>query len=453
MALVKLQPSSGAVNNQTTLPEVLGKDNESTFTSLYPESKVGSLLKYVEGYPWTVRYYGQIVNTVNTLEHLDPSTPALNQPYYEIVGAIIQVSSPLTNAYDEASAITSINGSALVPFKLTPNVGDLFVAQVDTGEDAIFIVNSVYRKTHRKDTLYEINYALYQYTSSNPGLLLQLQARVQETYHFNKDSQFYNRDALITPLEHQNTLDLKELVQQSQAYYFSRFLKKEVGSILLPGVDERIYDPYLLMFIMKTVSHDAMSADGVSQYTLFERYTKQPVFWELLLTRNMSRAYSLNKHVGFARTGQIRNRSRFGTIYHAGVDFVGLPLTPNTDDDITFFDLSHPNLWRSPVINVDNGFVHPALVKTANNGNTADKALLHPLFVDDSYVVSQNFYNYVDNNQTFAQISYIEWLLFRFIRRDAISKKDVVSALQSYGQWSVMHQLYLLPALWLLAKN
>lgn len=453
MALVKLQPISNAVNNTTTLPQALGRDNASTFTSLYPESKVGSLLKYVEGYPWTVHYYGQIVNTGDTLEHVDPGTPSFNQPYYEILGAILQVSSPLTNSYDEATAVTTINGSALVPFKVTPNVGDLFIAQVDSAEDAVFIINSVYRKTHRKDTLYEINYSLYQYTSSNPQLLTQFKERVQDSYHFNKDSQYYNRDFLISPVEHQDSLDLTELVRQSQAYYFDRFLKREVGTLLLPGVTDRMYDPYLLMFISKTVGHEVFAPDGLFQYTQFERYVRQPVFWELLLTRNPAYAAGVNKEVGFTSSAQVRNRGRYGSVFHAGIDYMAGPVSPDTDADIDFLKVRTPDLWNRGFLTARNSFVYDTYVQTANNQTEVAKHLLHPLFEDDFYVVSEKFYRYIGVHQNFSEVSYVEWLLCRFIERQAVSKKDVTVALQSYGSWSVMHQLYLLPALWLVAKG
>ena len=280
-----------------------------------------------------------------------------------------------------------------------------------------------------------------------------MQARVQETYYFNKDSNFYNRDNLIAPVEHQNTLELKELLAQSQAYYFNRFFKKELGTIVLPGLEDVVYDPYLVRFLMKTVPHDVMSHHGLMQHTLFERYMTQPVFWDILTTRNLSQVYNVNKKVGFASSGQVRNQGRFGTVYHSGINYVGLALEPNLQAKSGSDLISDIDVWRSSVVSEVNAAVYPHLVKTLNNGNEAQKPLLHSLFTDNSYVVSPNFYNYVDNALTFNEISFVELLLFRFIQRSAVSKKDVVSALQSYTRWSVMHQLYLLPALWLLAKN
>lgn len=452
MAIVQLKPTSGLYNTVTTLPEVLGAPNSSTFTSLYPPSKIDSLLKYVEGYPWTVNYYGQIVNTADTLEHLDPGTPSFNQPYYEILGAIIQVSSPLSSSYDETTSITSVTGSALVPFKLIPNVGDMFIAQIDTAEDAFFIINSVMRKGHRKESLYEINYSLYQYTSSNPGLLGQLKERVQESYHFNNDSNYYNRDALISPMEHKVKIDLKALVAQSQTYYFERFTNKASGTLLLPGTEYRLYDPYLSQFIAKTVSHDVTGMQGIAMHTQFERYSKQPVFWDMLRTRDQAKVFSLNQELGFSSTTQMRNQGRLGTAYHAGVDFMLNPIAPHVEANITFFPDRRPEEWHRGFMTELNSFVHEKYVRTGNNNTSVEMALLHPLFKNDSYIVTVHFYNYVADGSDFLELSYIEWLLASFVKRQAVAKADVVTAFESYGQWSVLHQFYLLPVLWLVAK-
>ena len=174
MALVKLQPDSPAVDNIKTLPEVLREENKSVFTTLFPEAKGDLLLKFVEGYPWTVNYYGQLVNDANTLEHVDPGTPALLQPYYYVADMVIQVSTPLSSNYDESSGVTTVTGAALFPFGIKPNQGDAFIASVDSGEDAIFVINNVFRKTHRKGSLYEVNYSLYKYTSQDPGTMATL---------------------------------------------------------------------------------------------------------------------------------------------------------------------------------------------------------------------------------------------------------------------------------------
>ena len=452
MALVKLQPSSPLLSVADTLPEVLSKPNESTFTSLYPESKVGSLLKYVEGYPWTVHYYGQILNRSNSLTHVDPSITALSQPYYEIKDAILQVSSPLSTSYDQATGVTTVNGSALVPFKMTPNVGDFFIAQVDTAEDAVFIITAVQRKTHRKDTLYEVDYNLYQYTSADPDFLPRLQKKVQESYHFNKDSQYYNRDALISPMEHKVSLDLGKLYKESTEMYFDTFYQRHTGTILLPGVMDRVYDPYLMAFIAKTVSYEVIEPGGMHQHSLFDRYAKQPVFWEVLLTRNPRKLSTINTKVAFVGAHSVRNQGRLGTAFHAGLDYVAQPTEPNRVNDIGVYTPELAPEWSRGFATQENAFVYEEFIKTGNNQTYLDKPLLHPLFELDYYVVSENLYIYNQTGMGAENLSYVEWVLMRFIRSEALSKGDVAAALRSYDSWSPLHQLYLLPALWQVVK-
>lgn len=447
MALVKLQHSSGLLSSADTLPQVLSKPNESTFTSLYPESKVGSLLKYVEGYPWTVHYYGQILNRSNTLNHVDPAITALSQPYYEINDAVLQVSSPLSTSYDQSTGVTTVNGSALVPFKMTPNVGDFFIAQVDTGEDAVFIITAVQRKTHRKDTLYEVDYNLYQYTSVDPDFIIQLQKKVQESYHFNKDSQYYNRDALISPMEHRATLDLGRLYKESIRDYFDRFYQKHTGTIMVPGVLERVYDPYLVSFLSKIVSYDMIGNISVFQHSLYDRYAKQPVFWQTLLTRNPRTLKSINRKVAFVGSHSVRNQGRFGSVFHAGLDYVAYATEPDKSNDIGHYNLDMDAVWNQ-FTTPENSFVYEEFIKTGNNETALEKHLLHPLFESDYYVVSENFYTYFETGLGGDRLSYVEWLLSRFIRTEALSKRDVAAALGSYDSWSPMHQLYLLPSLW-----
>ena len=124
MAIVKLSPDAHPPI-QRTVPGTIEAPAKSIFTALVPEAKITSLLKHLEGYPWTVNFYGQLLNKNNTLENFDPTTPNLTAPYYKISNLILQVSSPLSSSYDQASGITSITGSAVTPYSIPPNVGDV----------------------------------------------------------------------------------------------------------------------------------------------------------------------------------------------------------------------------------------------------------------------------------------------------------------------------------------
>ncbi len=453
MAIVRLQPDVNPVPNHTT-PETIQEPSQSIFTALVPESKIGSLLKYVEGYSWTVNYYGQLLNTNNTLEHFDPTTPNLTQPYYKVNKLILQVDSPLTSSYDQNTGITSVTGSALTPYKITPNVGDVFIASVDTGEDAIFHITSVARKTHRKDTLYEVSYTLYAYTSVNPEFITTLESRVNDTYYFNNDSNFFNRDVLIKPSVQEATTRLKLFLDESKRYYFSTFTQYKTGSLLIPGVKETLYDPLLVDFIMKTVDYDYLLNVPFYQHSYNSRQIDQPSIFDALLNQSLALLSTSNKTYNFISSNAIPNRARLGTVYHAGVYYILHPTDPKTNTDIGESSIFAQSEYLSNMKTSKNYTgSYPILIQTTNNNETFNKPLLHELFLEDYYVVSKNFYNYLQDNTQYNEISYIEFLLAKFIKKEAIAREDLAVAVQSYMNWSLLHQLFLLPIIWMLIQH
>lgn len=455
MPIVKLNPDTPILNNQETIPEALSKPNESNFTTLYPEAKVGSLLKYIDGYPWTVNYYNQVINVANTLEHYDPTTPNLNQPYTEVLGMVLQVTSPLSSAYDSSTGITTSYGAAILPYKLKPNVGDIFIAQVDSGEDAIFVVSKVERKTFKKDTLYEVNYSLYKYTSSDPNFTANIKSRVQDTYYFNKDTNYYNRDHLITPTEKEAKDRLVRYLRETQDFYFKRFAQKEAGALLVPGTNASFYDPILLNFLEKVVDFDVKVTHPWFKFHYRDKYIDQDSFYDLLLSRNIGLINTIHKKYGFVSSSSMRNLTRTGSVFHASMDNVIYPKEPDTSLDIDRFNYRSPTqafVGRDNYVTNKNSIYD--IIEIQTKGTTVGtKELLHEMFLDDYYVVSEAFYNYVDDNSTYIYTSFLEVLFLRFIKKEAISKYDLVICLQEYYSWSSLQQLYMLPVLWLIAKS
>lgn len=454
MPVVQLQPTAPGQGVQLTVPEVLAEPSKSNFATLFPEASIGTLLKYVEGYPWTVHYYGQILNTANGVDHFDNELPNLLNPVTEIFNLILQVTAPLSPTYDEATGVTSVTGSALLPFKVVGNTGDCFVANVDSGEDAVFVVTSVVRQTHRKDTLYLINYALTKYVSADPAYVNALKSRVQETYYFNKDTNYFNRDVLVTPVVKQATEQLKSLIRDSQAHYFNTFPQWELGSLLVPGADDTYYDPLLKDFIQKTVDLPPEVGARFFSYTYSDRYIGRLSFFDMLLQRNLDMYPTVGKQYIFTPAAGLRGQLRFDSIYHTGVRNIIYPKTPDTRIDIPTMSSYTPSTLASESCKTArNYYIPPLIVQTSNNDQLFQKPLLHELFVNDYYVVSEHFYAYILNNSTYENISFFELLLLKFIRRDAISREDLVLLLTDYHKWSPLHQFYLLPIAWLMVKS
>lgn len=434
-------------------PTTIEAPKQSIFTELVPPSKIVSLLKYAEGYPWTINYYGQLINVNNTLEHFDPTTPNLTQPYYKVNSLIIQVTSPLSSNYDSTTGVTTITGSAITPYKVRPNVGDVFLAKVDNGEDAIFLVNTVTRKTFRKDTLYEISYTLYSYTSTDPSFVVSLDERVNDTYYFNNDSNFFNRDVLVTPTVHEAINRLKKFMTESQSYYLSTFLQKRTGYLTIPGITDTLYDPFLTDYISRVVDYDSLVDMPFFRHTYSDHRMDQPSILSVILNRNINDVVLANKKYGYIPTSTIANRSRYGTIFHTGVNYMCFPIDAKLHVDPSDPTPMDRSVYLTTIKNSLNYAVDPTMiVQTKNNNSVYDLKLLHELFVDDYYIVSSNFYSYLNGTTTTDSISFIEWIIYRYLKGMAIAKEDLVIAVQKYREWSTLHQVYLLPVLWSIVK-
>lgn len=451
MPIVTLGPDAGELSNTTTIPEVLQAPSKSNFTTLFPANSAASLLKYTEGYPWEVHYYGQILSTANSLSHVDPTIPTLLQPYYEVRGLVIQVSSPLSSSYDEETGTTTATGSALAPHGVKPNAGDIFISSVDSGEDAIFIITSVTRKTHRKDTLYEISYALFKYVSADPVFMASLQAKIQDTYFFNKEGKSLNKDVLITPTFKEAQDRCRHFVSQSMDYYFQMFASRSFGTLIIPGTEAIFYDPLLLSFITKTVPYDVLMQHKLYSFTVADRYHSQSNFFDLLLSRNKHLHTTINKTYGFVNTASLRNHSRMGTIFHAGVDAILYPKSPDRRLDVSNVSVFSPvDTFATGYLTAKNNTEIPLTIQTSNNNQLFTKRMLPVMFDQDCYIVNNSFYDYLDDTAAYSRISYFELLVAKFIKREAISLHDLALLIERYERWSLLQQMYLLPVVWIM---
>lgn len=442
MSIVKINPTQASV--RFTTPVTIKDNEKSNFTVLVPESSYRSLLQYVEGYPWSVNYYGQIISESNTLNHFDPTLPNLNQPYYLIKNLIINVSSPLSSNYDQATGITTVEGSSILPYGVIPNVGDLFTARVDREEDAVFIITNVIRKTHRKDTLYEVNYQLHFYKNTDPDFYDRLNASVTEKKYFNLKS--YTLDpthtnVYVTEQKKEAIQRLDEYIRDSKAYYFSRFIDQKHKTLLLPNEEYSFYDAKFIDFMKKTV-------DGLPHIALYhtsnDKLIQYPSILDAILQRSESIMHSCVRKYIFINTGYISLNYRLGSLRAIGIDYV---IYPHPDENKVIIN-QYPSLqayeseYRDPYTDA-NSKGYEKMV-TIDSVSVSEMPQVHDLSLD-SYIVSEGFYDGL-------HASFIEHLIYKHIHKQPIAKEDVLEAMRDCYRWPVMQQFYFLPLIWLFDK-
>lgn len=462
MPIIKTLPDEVTVVTPL-IPGAIEEPYQSQFVNVIPEAGVTSLLKYVEGYPWSVNFYGQFLSEDHNLNSYDPDVPNLLQPYYKINNLVFKVSTPLDSNYNTETSITTISGAAIVPYSVRPNIGDLFIANTDTGEDAVFSINTVQRKTYRKETLYEITYTLTFYLSTNPTWLSNLESKVQQTFYYNETNDHTGKGNLLTPVVYEAIQRLNSYYSSTIDYYFTTFYQKVKGTILVPGQLEQLYDPLLMKFLMRIVNTDQHI--NISKIALFstsgDQYIDQPSIWDAILKRDLNALYLVNKKYRFISTLQLFSLTRLGAMSTAGINGLLYPLDAETNGPVNTV-LNAPALTATPGIDISPVYQHGIIevatditVLDTSTGLNVNKPLLHSLFVDNYYIVSSNFYDHVaaPTTTTLAALSYIELLIYKFMTNQAIAKEDLVVAIQSYNKWPLLHQFYLLPVMWAIFRS
>jgi hypothetical protein len=181
---------------------------------------------------------------------------------------------------------------------------------------------------------------------------------------------------------------------------------------------------------------------------------------DLILKRDIIALPAIVKRHKFIDTSYFRNIPKLNNLLSIGIDYCLYPIDANKKTqynnspyyiDPTTDDAS-PYTVYNHTVDANNNFI---LANIPVDTLTGTKNIIHEVFLNNYYVVSENFYNYV-NNQSAANannISFIEFNIYKFLNKEAISKKDLYVCIKSFESWDDITQFYLLPVLWHMAKN
>lgn len=206
-----------------------------------------SILTFISGSSWTVNYYCQVLGRDQVGLTQDSDQSNVYQQYKEVIGFELRVQSELSQDQDTETKLFTVVGTSNIYPSLTPNVGDMFVADVGDGRSANFTITSTRRLSIYEESGYEINYKLVDYTTEE--LLNDLKSKVQETTYFNKEGLRKGAEAFLTKEAIVQQESVKELVERLTGAYVRRFWDKEFETIVLREENGyRIYDHFLIEF-------------------------------------------------------------------------------------------------------------------------------------------------------------------------------------------------------------
>jgi hypothetical protein len=446
MPIARLKPEA-TPNIKINLPKAQSPEYKSVVND-ERNIPLQSLIAYVEGAPWTVQYYSQLLAQHNDLKDYDPNQPDIYQQYTRINNIELRVTTPLNDSYENETGITKVTGSGHLPTCLVPNVGDIFIANVDSGDDAFFRVNLVERKTFNRQSVFYIEYDLTGLTAQHPDQYASMNEKVQRVYFFHKDRLIDNLDALVTPEQHETILTAADYLERNIRYYFKTFFNKGFSTMVLPYQRTTFYDPLIVRFILKIVnSFQADELRLMNNLTIEnEPYLSQPTIWDALLDRDYSQLEYINKQMGWVTTRVFFKDATIAGARYQRMNYIIYPFDPDQSIELTTGPSPKPALLETLTDVPSNHSLSNLLNDSFPSQNTVIP-VLNPVFENGYYIFTDKFYTNASGK------SLLETLAIRYLKNESLDLALIMRVVKNYNQWSRLDQFYLSPVIWIFLKT
>lgn len=410
-----------------------------------------SLLAYIDGSPWSVTYYAQVVSKDNDLREIDPGQSAVYQQYQKTNNMELRVTQALSSSYDSERGISSVNGSATIYPFMVPNVSDYFTAETADTERAIYRITQVERKTFNRHSAFAVEYELVGYVSQLAQLHGSLESKSVRTYFFSKDRLLEGLMPVVKTEEYEKITDLSAQYRELVKAYFQAFFDKRYGTLIIPGQDHAVYDHFLVEFLMHLVeTGDAEQIREMRRHTPDnDRFIEQTQFWEILLCRDYRALDDCNTKMVLVHKHAFHNNPFIRGIYYSGIGYLVYPMQPDTSG-LVGDACYHVPPASLEVLQLTTGTHGRAFSEADNQYQLANKTiqLVKDLDPRGCYVLSESFYQ-----QGREDLSTLEILTRDYLKMQTIDL-DMLSALvSSCKKWSRLQQFYYWPILMLLIKQ
>lgn len=436
------------VMNKEPLPvgDVITK-NQTVMTA-YVDTAVRppeSLVLYMEGMPWKVDYYSQLVDRHDDIREIDTSQNAALQQYRKLKDLELRVSSELSTSYDAETGRNDVTGTAVV-IGMIPNAYDYFVTDAGMKGQGLFMITSSTRKTYNNGSVYEINYVLVGYTDSGTAMdrFTALEDRSVQEYYFHKDRIQVSQNPLLTTKEHGDVNTLKTMYRSISQAFFQLFMSHSDRLLIVPGPDH-IYDSRAANFIRATIDGDMENAIN-AHWVPHDRdpFLTLASVYSMILTRDPSSLFlCIPKVIKVARAHFKQNSFMTSTNCWKVDGYV----YPDTQSAMSIY----PRLAGYPdPVTITTNMETPASSVCNLTTTYGDRtiSLIKPVHKDNYYVFSRDFYE-----KNGAGLSLLEILTVDYITGAPVNPNHLQLLLSHFQSFNDMEKFYYTPILLVLIKD
>ena len=409
-----------------------------------------SLISYVEGAPWSIDYFSQVIGKDSELRDLDLEQSATTQTYAKVVGLELRVTSDLASSHNAEEGTTTVSGTAVIYPFLVPNIGDHFVGYISNNSKAIFRIRSVERSTFRRDAVYTVEYEMRCFVDTEPIVYSNLEDKVVTEYYYHRDRLADGLNPNVISSEHELLISLNSWQDKLTQYYFRNFFNREFKTLIPPGQEISVYDPHIVNFVLRTSdTFDAPEIREIKHISLDDdRYTNQPTLWTSLLDRSLQTLQQANKEFCLVESKAFAHDPMLKSIRYLGIEYVVYPINPDSsiigdefdkskyESGISLLKTTPPKLNLSTLLNDD-------ILDTSGNNAIP---YITPVSIRESYIFSSGFYS---NTST---ASVLEALVLEYLRTNAISRYSLKRVIEEVWTTNRLEQFYYIPIILMLIK-
>jgi hypothetical protein len=419
-----------------------------------------ALISHIQGSSYIVDYYSQVVSTDEQLMDFQPNSLAVYQQYRKIVKMELKLQGSLNTSFDADTHTATVTGTAIVYPFIRPNKGDAFIADIGDGRAGQFTVTESGSLSILNETCYEISFMLARYADENITTLLD--NRVVDTVYFEKDFLTYGQNPVLTSEEMANVQRIDSLDKDLLTHWLGLFTSQHFRTILLPGQERPVYDSYVInaLFSVLNIDEDIrLKRIGIKNVEGLHPMSKMD-FWTALIYTDENRLYDCFKRYMLASAQTLDKYPVFNSIRYSGIGYF---IYPNYEHDTVDSDYRPLEAGQSTLLlrslqdsavdlasltfnNALKEFLEP--VEPASNIYLSDEVpSIHPVTVDDGYVLSLHFYN--DNVDGMSKL---ELMVRDYFKTQSVQLPLLFSFAESIRHWGRLEKFYYIPILIMLLK-
>lgn len=469
-----------------------------------------NIIMHVEGSPWSVNYYSQMIGLDDAVQGQGLGTLGIQQQYKLVRNMEVRVQSPLSPSQISETKEMVYTGTAVVYPFVIPNVGDIFLADIGDGREGVFQVTSSERKSIYREACHEIEYKMLDYSSN--GRVEDLDKKTVQIFHFERDFIKHGHNPLLFEHVFKHYIVLRDAYPRLVDLFLRRFYSQEFTTLCVPDQAHYTYDPFHARGFN---SHFGRWDTATFKHIRILNADEDPAMSAFSLWDAIAARDRLTLNSAFQRAGVV-DVSRFNKkSYYDGIRFSGFKRTiypedpmpnaqsghsawekktvmpfmhydktpgPRRISDFLAIDQNKPHepffvevrdhdmlnnpSWVRPMEQCDQHYDHhhhhhhsaptvvippppPPPIPPLDPTVIYPSVIIHPAMSDGYYVFSKAFW---ENDMTQNAQSKLELIVQDFIDHQAISYERIHEIYIDSFKWNALDSFYYLPILLVMMK-